>query len=87
MDTIQFSKARQELARLLDRVSADKAPVEILRRDKPSVVLIDKAEYEGMMETLHLLSSPRNAERLLRSIAEADAGHGVPFDPDAQVAE
>lgn len=82
MDTIQFSAARQGLARILDRVSMDKAPVEILRRDKPSVVVIDKAEYEGMMETLHLLASPRNAERLIKSIGEAEARQEVAFDLD-----
>jgi antitoxin YefM len=33
------------------------------------------------METLHLLRSPANAERLLRSIAEADAGQLIERDP------
>ncbi len=82
MDTIQVSAARQGLARVLDRLSVDKAPVEILRRDKPSVVVIDKEEYEGMMEILHLLASPRNAERLIKSIGEAEAGQEVAFDLD-----
>jgi antitoxin YefM len=39
-----------------------------------SVVLMSEEEYEAMMETLHLLHSPANAARLLRSIADADAG-------------
>ncbi len=77
MDIIQFSSARQGLAKLLDRVSADKSPVEIMRRDKPSVVVMDKDEYEGLMETLHLLSSPRNAARLMQSIAELERGETV----------
>ncbi|MCG8503564.1 MAG: type II toxin-antitoxin system prevent-host-death family antitoxin [Sphingomonadales bacterium] len=81
MDTIQFSAARQSLAKLLDRVVADKTPVEISRRDKPSVIVVDKNEYEGMMETIHLLSSPRNAERLMQGIAALEAGDGVSFDP------
>lgn len=81
MDTIQFSSARQSLAKLLDRVVADKTPVEISRRDKPSVIVVDKDEYEGMMETIHLLNSPRNAERLMQGIAALEAGAGVPFEP------
>ena len=32
------------------------------------------AELEGLRETLHLLSSPANAERLRQSIAQANAG-------------
>ena len=87
MQTVLFSTARQKLARLLDQVTADKAPVEIVRRDKPSVVVVDKDEYEGMVETLHLLASPRNAERLAAAIAELDAGKGLAFNPTADATE
>ncbi|MBW8320914.1 MAG: type II toxin-antitoxin system Phd/YefM family antitoxin, partial [Rhizobium sp.] len=45
MDTVFFSKARAELAGLLDKVNEDAAPVEIVRRDKPSAILIGKEEY------------------------------------------
>lgn len=74
MDTIFFSKARAELAGLLDKVNEDAAAIEIVRRDKPSAVLMGKDEYESMMETIHLLSSPTNAERLLRAKQEIDDG-------------
>jgi antitoxin YefM len=74
MDTVFFSKARAELAGLLDKVNEDAAAVEIVRRDKPSAILIGKEEYEGMMETIHLLSSPANAARLLKAKSEIEAG-------------
>ena len=31
-------------------------------------------DYERLMETVHLLKSPANAARLMRSIQEADEG-------------
>lgn len=74
MRTVMFSKARAELAGLLDEVSQDRSPIEIVRRDKESAILIDKREYEGMMETLHLLSSPANAKRLMEAVENVDAG-------------
>jgi antitoxin YefM len=77
MDTVFFSKARAELAGLLDKVNDDATPVEIVRRDKPSAILISKDEYEGMMETLHLLSSPANAARLHKAKAEIEAGRTI----------
>lgn len=35
---------------------------------------MSEQDYEGLMETLHLLKSPANAARLLRSIKDADRG-------------
>jgi antitoxin YefM len=72
-----FSAARNELASLLDEVSQDRVAVEIVRRDKPSAILIDKNEYEGMMETLHVLSTPANAARLMEAIADVDNGKNL----------
>jgi antitoxin YefM len=74
MRTVMFSQARQELASLLDEVSNDRAPIEIMRRDKPSAILIDKDEYEGMLETLHLMSTPANATRLMEAITNVNDG-------------
>jgi antitoxin YefM len=33
-------------------------------------------DFEGLTETEHLLESPANAERLLRSMAELDRANG-----------
>ncbi len=81
MRTVMFSKARDELAGLLDEVSQDRAPIEIVRRDKASAILIDKREYEGMLETLHLMSSPANAKRLVDAMADIEAGKNLVHHP------
>jgi len=44
--------------------------------------MMSLAEYESLEETLHLLREPANAERLLRSISEAEAGRLVEYDID-----
>jgi len=77
MRTVMFSKARNELASLLDEVSQDRVAVEIVRRDKPSAILIDKDEYEGMMETLHVLSTPANAGRLMEAFEDVKNGRNI----------
>lgn len=74
MDTVFFSKARANFANLLDKVNDDAAPVEIVRRDKPSAVLMSKDECEGIMETLYLLSSPAIAARLHQGRLDVEAG-------------
>lgn len=81
MKTLTYSQARQHLAGLMDEVCSDRAPVQVTRRGADAVVVMAASDYEGLMETLHLLGQPANAERLLRSIAEADAGQLQEHDP------
>jgi antitoxin YefM len=74
MNHMPYSRARQHLARLMDKVCDDSAPVVVTRRNGRSVVMMSLDEYHAIDETLHLTSSPRNARRLLRSIAQANTG-------------
>jgi antitoxin YefM len=74
MDTVSYSRARLGLARLMDKVSDDRAPMIVTRPGKRSVVVMDLEEYRGMEETIHLMRSPANARRLLRSVQAADRG-------------
>jgi len=39
--------------------------------------LIDEAEYESLLETAHMLRSPRNAERLMLALDQARRGEGL----------
>jgi antitoxin YefM len=77
MDTIFYSELRQKLKARMDKVCADHAPLLVTRQNGEPVVMISLTEYEGLAETIHLLASPANAERLLRAVAEADAGQLV----------
>ncbi len=74
MDVRSYTHVRQNLARTMDEVCDGKAPVVVSRQGAQSVVLLSLDEYHAMEETLHLLRSPRNAARLLRSVAHADRG-------------
>ncbi|MER3481932.1 MAG: prevent-host-death protein [Meiothermus sp.] len=71
-----YSQAREKLASLLDRVTEDLEVVIINRRGSKPVAMIDAGEYESLMETLHLLRSPKNAERLLTALEQAKRGEG-----------
>ena len=61
----------------MDAVCADHAPTVITRRSGEAVVLMSLADYEGMKETLYLLSSENNARRLLSSVAQVKAGQAT----------
>ena len=63
-----------------DQVEADRDELVVTRQNHEPVVIMPLSELEGLRETLHLLSSPVNAERLRQSIAELNAGKGVERD-------
>ena len=67
------SEARKRLFPLIEQVNDDQEPVEIVSK-AGSAFLVSADQWRSLMETAYLLRSPANAERLLRSIADADAG-------------
>ena len=80
MGYVSYTELRQNLKKHLDRVCESRAPLVVTRQNGESVVMMSLAEYESLEETLHLLREPANAERLLRSIREAEAGNLVEHD-------
>jgi antitoxin YefM len=66
-----YSHARAHFAALCDEAISTREPIIIHRRDAEDVALIAAAELRGLLETAHLLRSPRNAERLLTALARA----------------
>jgi len=69
-----YTTARATLAARCDQVSSTREPVIIRRRDADDVALISVEELESLLETAHLLRSPRNAERLLAALSRAQTG-------------
>jgi antitoxin YefM len=77
---VNFTELRNRLAHWYDRANNDRAPILVTRQGHEPVVLMAQADYDSMMETLYLKSSPTNAARLDASIAELDAGKGIERD-------
>jgi antitoxin YefM len=85
MSHVSYTQLRANLASYLDEVCDTRTPLHVTRQNARTVVLMAEEEYEGMMETLHLLRNPANAARLLRSLERADTGelteHGIAESP------
>jgi antitoxin YefM len=77
MNAIPYTTLRADLASQMDRVCEDHAPVIVTRKGSSSVVMISLDDYEALEETSYLLRSPKNARRVLESIAELEAGGGA----------
>ena len=76
MEAISYTAARTHLAKTMEQVCNDHAPVIITRSKADSVVMMSLEDYEALQETTYLLRSPKNARRLLESIAQLEDGKG-----------
>ena len=74
MKIVSFTEARNGLKAVLDGVVNDADTTVITRRDTEDAVVMSLDYYNSLMETVHLLRSPSNAEHLNRSIAQYRAG-------------
>src|SRR5439155_15816759 len=72
-----YSEARQNLAKLLDRVVKENEPVIVARKKRGSVVLVSLKEWNSIQETLHLFSTRANARALIDAMDDLDAGKGI----------
>jgi antitoxin YefM len=73
-----YTRLRQGLATVLNQVANDQEVVIVRRKGAGDVALVPAEELAGLIETAHLLRSPRNAQRLLRALARAEHRKGKP---------
>jgi len=77
MIAANYSEFRNELKNYLDNVEFNNETLIIKRGSGRGTVLISLDEYNSIMETLHLLSSKKNAKRLFESIEQMKTGKRV----------
>lgn len=82
MDAISYTAARQNLAKTMDRVCFDHEPIIITRKNDQAVVMMSLEDFNALEETAYLLRSPKNAKRLLESIAQLESGDGAEKELD-----
>jgi antitoxin YefM len=69
-----YTHLRENLAGILDDVIDQQDVVIVRRKGARDVALIPATELAGLIETAHLLRSPRNARRLLAALRRAETG-------------
>ncbi len=77
MKAMTYTAARQNLAKTMQHVCEDHAPVIVTRKKNDSIVIISLEDYAALEETAYLLRSPKNARRLIESIVQLEDGKGT----------
>jgi antitoxin YefM len=73
-----YTHLRQNLASILHDVVDQQEVVIVRRKASRDVALVPARELAGLMETAHLLRSPRNAKILLTALRRAEKRTGKP---------
>jgi antitoxin YefM len=82
MQAVLYSQARNNLRDIINQVCDNFEEFIITTKEKQSVVLISQDEYNSMKETLYLLSSKNNRDRLLDAVEEIESSKFITKDID-----
>jgi antitoxin YefM len=77
MITRSLRQAQSQLARLIAEVQEHGEKVMITRSGRPAGILISVEEYEGLVETLELLSDPELAKSVQQGLEDLRQGRLV----------
>lgn len=77
MDSISYTSARSNLAKTMEQVCNDHAPIAITRKGEGAVVMMSMDDYQALEETAYLLRSPKSMKRLLEAINQLETGGGT----------
>lgn len=80
MESISYTTARKQLAKTMDKVCEDHAPVAITRKGEGAVVMMSMEDYQALEETAYLLRSPKNTRRLIEAIVDVETTGGTERD-------
>ena len=82
MQAVLYSQARNNLRSIINQVCDNFEEFIITTKERQSVVLISQDEYNSMKETLYLLSSKNNRDRLLDAVEEIESSKFIRKDID-----
>jgi antitoxin YefM len=74
---VTVSEAKNKLLDLIRSLKARQEVIAITREGVPSAVLLSMDQYEGLMETIEILSDQKTMRSLRRAMRQAKAGKWV----------
>jgi antitoxin YefM len=77
---IPVTKAKANLLDLVRKIKDSDDTIAITKNGMPEVVLISMNKYQGLLETMDILSDEKAMKSIRKSIREAEKGVWVDFD-------
>ena len=82
MQAVLYSQARNNLRSIINQVCDNFEEFIITTKEKQSVVIISQEEYNSMKETMYLLSSKNNRDRLIQAVEQIENAKFLTKDVD-----
>jgi antitoxin YefM len=77
METISYSNFRQKLRSFINKINDDAERLTVTTNDNQNIVVMSETDYNAWMETLYLMSSKTNRERIDSSINQLNDRKGT----------
>ena len=82
MEAINITELRKNIKETLNKVVDDNNEIIVHRPNQEDVVLVSLHEYNSLKETLELLSSPKNRDRLYLGMKQVNEGKTTKINID-----
>ena len=76
MEKVSYSYTRAHLSTILDEIVNNSEVYCIKRKKDREIIMMDKSDYDSMLETAYLFKSPKNAKMLLKGLEESNSNIG-----------
>ena len=80
MHVLNYSDFRRSMREKFDQITDDGEIVIVNRNENKAVVVLSLAEYNSILETMHLLRSEKNRNRLAEAMARTENGQSEHHD-------
>ena len=79
-DYIPVTKAKSALLDIIRKIESSDDAIAITKNGVPEAVLLSMSKFEGLMETIEILSDEKAMKSIRKSIREAQDGKWLDFD-------
>ena len=79
-DYIPITKAKASFLDIIRKIEGSDDAIAITKNGVPEAVLLSMKKFEGLLETLEILSDEKAMKSIKKSIKEAQQGKWVDFD-------
>ena len=77
MTTVSLKELRPNLPKIVNRIDSQLDRVTVTKRGHPKIIMLSVDDFDGLTETLNILSDKSGIERIKKGIKEVKEGKTI----------